>query len=223
MEYNPKPIKISGRNVMFADDTNWDEYDLNMGLILGKKHNFVVDTGVGFGSVAPILEYLKNDTKPIIVVNTHADWDHVWGNHAFESGLIVAHRICFDMLEKHWDAEVVRNAGKNDGEVRKCLPNLVFDSELYFPEDNVKIFYTPGHTPCSISVYDAVDKVMYVGDNFGDTADEVLPVINTDTTIMMATIQAYKAHDVAIFVCGHNKPQRTEFLQKMERELDGLV
>jgi len=215
--------QIRARNVMFSDNTIWDDYDLNMGLILGVSHNFVIDTGVGSGSVAPILEYLKNDGKPIVVINTHGDWDHVWGNHVFKDSLIVAHKICHQMLDAHWEAAFERNKATADGEVKKCLPNLVFDSDLYFAEDRVKIFYSPGHTPCSISVYDEVDKVLYVGDNFGDTMDIVLPEIHTDPQTMMATLQGYKALNAEVFVCGHNKPQGIEFLQKMESELVKLV
>jgi len=223
LEYNTKPIKISNRNIMFSDTTIWSEYALNMGLILGVRHNFVIDTGLGSGSVAPILEYLKNDAKPIVVINTHADWDHIWGNHVFENGLIIAHRVCLDVLTKHWAAAYERNKDKVDGEVRKCLPNTVFDSELEFAEDGVKIFYTPGHTPCSISVFDVVDRVLYVGDNFGDTMDTVLPEIHTNPQTMMDTVQTYKSLDAEVFVCGHNKPQGVEFLQKMESELVELV
>ena len=77
-----KPIKISNRNIMFTQPME-KTYDLNLGLILGAKYNYIIDTGLGSGSVAPILEYIGSDTKPIIVVNTHYHWDHVWGNWVF--------------------------------------------------------------------------------------------------------------------------------------------
>jgi glyoxylase-like metal-dependent hydrolase (beta-lactamase superfamily II) len=71
-----KPIKISGRNVLFTEPMG-KTYDLNVGLIIGKQYNYIIDTGLGSGSIAPIVEYLDSDRKPIIVVNTHAHWDHI--------------------------------------------------------------------------------------------------------------------------------------------------
>jgi len=213
-----KPTKITNRNIMFSEPMG-SEYDLNLGLILGVKHNFVIDTGLGSGSVAPILEYLVGDTKPVIVINTHGDWDHYWGNHVFEHCQIIAHPICRETLEKHWDSEVKRNEGKNDGEVRKCLPNVTFEGKLNFVEDGIMIFHTPGHTPCCISVLDMVDKVLYAGDNIGDTEEDILPQINTNKHIFRNTLGFYKGLDFNICISGHNKPQTKEVLLKMEAKL----
>ena len=44
-----KPVKITDRNIMFTQPMN-EHYDLNIGLILGNKHNFIIDTGLGSGN-----------------------------------------------------------------------------------------------------------------------------------------------------------------------------
>jgi len=207
---------------MFSEPV-WSEYDLNLGLILGVKHNFIIDTGLGSGSVAPIIDHLQGDGKPIIVVNTHADWDHHWGNFVFEDSLIIAHKTAYEIMSEHWDKAFEHNKAKADGEVRKHLPNLVFEGELYFADDGIKIIHTPGHTPCSISILDTIDKVLYVGDNFGDTAEQVLPEIHTDLQTFGQTLNIYKGLDVEVFVCGHNKPQKRDFLLKMEESWKKIV
>ena len=37
----------------------------------GKKYNHIIDTGLGSLSIDPIKDYIKNDNKKTIVINTH--------------------------------------------------------------------------------------------------------------------------------------------------------
>lgn len=214
-----KPMKITGRNIMFTEKMG-ELYNLNIGLILGKRHNFIIDTGLGSGSVAPVIEYIGNDKKPVIVVNTHCHWDHIWGNWVFENSIIIAHRKCRELEDKFWE-DVFAEFGKySDAEVRKCLPNLVFEDELYFPDDGVGIFFTPGHSEDCISVYDESEKVLYAGDNIGDTKEIIVPYIDTDYETFKKVIGIYKKYDFDICISGHNNPQGKNVVELMENALD---
>lgn len=195
-------------------------YDLNLGLIFGGKHNFVIDTGLGSGSVAPVIERLKVNKKPVIVVNTHCHWDHIWGNWMFENHTILAHIKCRALEDKHWDGAFAEFGKDADGEVRKCLPNLVFENELYFPDDGVRVFFTPGHSPDGISVYDEVEKVLYAGDNIGDTEEVIVPHIDTDKETFKEVIEIYKKYDFEICISGHNRPQGKDVIRRMEDALE---
>lgn len=214
-----KPIKITGRSIMFSEPMGKD-YDLNIGLILGERCNYIIDTGLGSGSVAPVLEYLGYDSKPVIVVNTHCHWDHIWGNWVFEKSLIISHTICRDLEDKYWDEALNENVKAIDGEVRKCLPSMVFEGSLYFPGDGISIFHTPGHSADCISIYDEVDRILYAGDNIGDTEEEIVPWIDTDLETFRRVIETYKKYDFNICISGHNKPQKKEVLKHMESALE---
>ena len=196
------------------------EYDLNLGLILGTRYNFVIDTGLGSNSVAPILEYIGDDTKPRIVINTHCHWDHIWGNWVFKDSLIISHTMCRELEDKHWDGALKDFGESADGEIHKCLPNLVFDGSLYFPDDGILLFHTPGHAPDGISVFDETDKVLYAGDNIGDTETQIVPWIDTDLETFRALIGIYKKYDFKICISGHNKPQDKSVLARMEADLE---
>ena len=196
-----------------------EHYDLNIGLILGNKHNFIIDTGLGSGSVKPIIEYIGSDNKPIIVVNTHCHWDHIWGNFMFENNLIIGHPLCRELQDKHWDDEVKKNESSIDGKVRKCLVNTTFEGTLHFPEDEITIFTSIGHSGDDISVFDSVEKVLYAGDNIGDTEKEIVPWISTDLETFQNLIDLYKKYDFEYCIAGHNKPQTKEVLARMEAAL----
>jgi glyoxylase-like metal-dependent hydrolase (beta-lactamase superfamily II) len=215
-----KTTKITDRNIIFAEPVDGIYNETCIGLILGKKNIFVIDTGFGSGSVAPVLEYIGNDTRQIIVINTHCHYDHIWGNWMFEKNLIISHPLCRELEDKHWDDAFRDFSDSVNGEVRKCLPNMVFEGNLCFPDDGVYIFHSPGHSADCISIYDSVEKILYAGDNIGDTDKHIVPYIDTDIETFQKLIEIYKKYDFNVCLSGHNiNPQTKEVLTRMESAL----
>lgn len=212
--------KIKNRNILFKFPvTDWD---LNIHLIMGNKHNYLIDTGLGSLSVAPILEYIKGDRKPLIVINTHHHWDHIWGNHVFGDCPIISHTLCRQIILEQWEETLSKNKRFCFGEVELCLPNLLFDDALYFPDDKIKVFYTPGHTVDSISILDEEEKVLDVGDNIGDNLDEIVPNVDTEKQVYIDTILKYQAIDFDTCVSGHNEVLEKEIFNRVLKEFQKL-
>jgi len=165
--------KITNRNIIFTANESATS-TVTAGIICGKVHNFVIDTGTGGDFAKAMLEYLADDPLPVIVINTHHHWDHVYGNWMFEGKQIIAHKLCVELLDNDWSekiAEVTARGAILHGEVHKHLPNMQIDAPLHFPEDGVIIFLNPGHSTDCISVFDEIDKILYLGDNFGVDED----------------------------------------------------
>ena len=184
---------------------------------MGKQYNYLIDTGLGSESIVPIKEHLQQDSKPVIVINTHFHWDHIWGNHCFSDSIIIAHERCRDLMIENWDEMLERNKGFIRGDVKKVLPNLTIKDSIYFPEDDIYIFYAPGHTIDGICVFDGQDKVLNVGDNIGDTVDELLPELDMDVESYRKSILRYKELDVQACVSGHNQILGREIFDKIEK------
>ncbi len=51
-------------------------------LVVGEHQAMLIDTGMGVANIRDLVESLTS--KPVTVVNSHAHWDHVGGNHLFE-------------------------------------------------------------------------------------------------------------------------------------------
>lgn len=194
--------KIKSRSIIFTFDSSPD-WNLNIHLIMGNKNNYVIDTGLGSRSMEPVLKYLQPG-KPVIVVNTHYHWDHVWGNAVFCGSPVISHSLCRHRLEDRWDEMLQKHRQYIFGDIQKSMPNLVFDDGLYFPDDGIRIFYTPGHTLDSISVLDEQDGVLNAGDNIGDDMEHILPDLECDPEILVATLQQYMETDADTCVSGHN-------------------
>lgn len=195
--------KIKNRGVLFTFD-NSKEWDLNLYLIMGDKYNYIIDTGLGSLSISPILTYLKDNNKPVIVIITHYHWDHIWGNHSLKDSIIISHSLCRKMIEEKWDEMLSKNKSFCHGEVEKVLPNLIFENELFFPEDEIRIVYTPGHTIDSISIIDEKEKVINVGDNIGDSVDEIVPSLDCEMDLYKETLLKYRNMDIDTCISGHN-------------------
>jgi len=212
-----KITKITNRTTMFAVPEN-DTYDVNMAIIFGTKHNFIIDTGTGSGCAEAMLEYIGNDPKPIVVINTHGDWDHTASNWLFGESTIISHALGRERIEKEWDAQIKwakENNGCFEGEARKCLPNMVFEGNLHFPEDGISLFHTPGHTSCCITIYDNVDKILHTGDNFGVVEGKGV-YWGEDLADFQRLIETYKQYDFEICISGHSEPQTKEVIALLE-------
>ncbi|WP_027628039.1 MBL fold metallo-hydrolase [Ruminiclostridium cellobioparum] len=211
-------IKVKKRNIVFK--YNIADWDLNLHLIVGNKYNYIIDTGLGSLSISPVIEYLGNNRNPVIAVNTHYHWDHIWGNGSLENCTIISHRLCRKIISEKWDEMLEKRKQFVRGEVQKCLPNLTFEDTIYFPDDKIKIFYTPGHTVDCISVLDEEEGVINTGDNIGDTMEEIVPSVETGKEVFINTLLKYKKMDFDTCVSGHNTVLGREVIDIILKEID---
>lgn len=210
---------LTKRNILFT--FQYPDWDLNLHLILGEIHDFLIDTGIGAENIVPILDYRKNlgRKNKLIVINTHYHFDHIWGNYFFKEHTIIAHQQCPKKIEEDWQKAVETYRVFYSDEVEKVLPNLLIRDEIYFEHDRVRIFAAAGHSCDGISVLDEADKVLNVGDNIGDTPEQLLPELECSPEEYFDALQKYRRSDFDILISGHNIPLRKSILDKVEQEL----
>ena len=212
--------KIGGRNLMVQ--FSLPDWDLNLHIIQGDKYNFIIDTGLGAETALCIREILAGSGKEMIVINTHHHWDHIWGNASFSSNAIIAHTLCRTAMMERWDAMQAKYGHFAMGKAECCLPSLVFDNALHFPDEDISIFYSPGHTADAISVYDRRDKILNAGDNIGDTMEEPVPSLEMAVAIYVQTLRSYQALGPFVCTSGHNSPQGPEIFDKIIASLGSV-
>lgn len=197
--------KVGSRGYVFTfDRLKNTEFNCttNIYLIDGKKHIFICDTFLGPKYMKKIKifinENLKN--KPIIVFNSHSDWDHIWGNCFYKNNTIISHIKCRENIEKHGLREFYKFKELHEDDVNVVLPNVTFKEILEFQEDQVEFFYSPGHTECSASCIDKKDNIMFVGDN----VENPKPCISWNKIgIYKKTLENYLKINASIIIPGH--------------------
>ena len=129
-------------------DKTWTEADggVRFFLLTGNDKALVIDTGMtGIDIRAAVSQHTD---LPCILLNTHADRDHIGGNSQFEE-------ICMHPSEYPFYRHQ-----KSDGNL---IP--VFDGDIIDLGGRVlEIIHLPGHTPGSITVLDRANRCLIGGD-----------------------------------------------------------
>jgi len=120
---------------------------VNMYLVVGKEKALLIDTG-NPGNISP--EEIKTLTSlPLLVVNTHAHPDHSGSNNAFEK--VYIHEA---------DLESCKRYSGDNVELIPIKEGFVFD----LGGKKLEVIEVRGHTPGSICLLDAQDKLLFSGD-----------------------------------------------------------
>lgn len=122
-------------------------------LFIGTKRLLLVDSGFGSaGSMRKLVEELTD--KQVMLVNTHADGDHIGCNAEFDS----AHMHPAEMPYYFQNT-------KADAAVSPLWEGDVID----IGGRNFEVLLIPGHTPGSIALLDRENRILVSGDSLSET------------------------------------------------------
>ncbi|MGO7537337.1 MBL fold metallo-hydrolase [Rhizobium ruizarguesonis] len=153
-----------------------------------EKFNVLIDTLGTPELCLTALDLLEEqmNARPLIVINSHMDWDHFWGNAAIAGRApIIAHAAALDRLRDPSAREVLRDKASQDSRFRNVDligPDITFSGSMTLNGGDLTLdlIHTPGHTPDHVAVWIpelriclAVDAVEYPipevwGKNAGD-------------------------------------------------------
>jgi len=97
--------------------------------------------------------------RPLIVVNSHMDWDHFWGNSAISGVPIVAHQSAIERLRAPAALQTLEQKRKTEhrfNDVEFVSPTLTFSGgsmTLHGGDLSLHLLHTPGHTPDHLAVW----------------------------------------------------------------------
>lgn len=119
-------------------------------VLTGSEGALMIDSGMNTPDARALAETVTD--KPLALLNTHADIDHISGNDGFDEVYI-----------HPGDAEKLLSQGKK----AEIIP--VFDGQMLdLGSRPLKIIELPGHTPGSIALLDVNARVLYGGDSIQD-------------------------------------------------------
>jgi|GEM_PF-341162 len=193
--------RVGTRGTFFTFET---PFKTNVFVVNGGNHVFLCDTFLGTDPMEEIKRYLEENelaSKPLVVFISHADFDHYWGNGGFKSSMILGHELCRKRIERESSEALTSFKEFKQGTVEIVPPNTVFSERIFFAEDGVEFYHTPGHTLDSASCFDHVDKVLFVGDN----VESPIPHVNEPNfTEYTATLEEYLKRDAKTILTGHD-------------------
>lgn len=158
--------------------------------VLSERYLVLVDTLISRAAMAGVMELLAIDgelrpERSLIVVNTHGDWDHVWGNglfvgpHAQFPAPIIGHLKTVDRMESEESHERLAAAQRDDpGQYATAgwqTPTMLCTDGLRIDGGDLTLHLlpTPGHTPDHVAVWIPEAGVLLPG----DAAEAPLPLV----------------------------------------------
>lgn len=199
---------IGDRGTIVTFDENISLY-----LITGTRFHLLCDTHLGPDSMTEVEKYLKDDVRPdrMVIFNSHADWDHIWGNCAFPDSFIIAHETCRVRMQERGAFDLRENIAQVRGAVTIRLPSLTFADRLVLEDEDIEFSYTPGHTIDSAVCYDRKDKILYIG----DLAEDPIPYLDAaDLDQYLTTLQDLLDHEAEILVSAHSGIVSRDLIRK---------
>ncbi|MBP2448188.1 MBL fold metallo-hydrolase [Rhizobium leguminosarum] len=116
----------------------------------------------------------KAADRPLIVINSHMDWDHFWGNAVITGRApIIAHAAALDRLRDPSAQQILRDKASQEWRFRNVElvgPDITFSDSMVLNGGDLtlELIHTPGHTPDHVAAWIpelriclAVDAVEY--------------------------------------------------------------
>ncbi len=151
----------------------------------------------------------ENNLKPVLVVNTHAHFDHVLGNLFVTKTYAVPSAV--SEADKQLLAKVAQQSamfGYSVAQPPAPEVTLTEKEPLRFGHSQLQVLETPGHSPGGVCLYSAADKFVLTGDTLfqesvgrtdlpGGDFDALMNSILTKLMILPDDTNVYPGHGFA--------------------------
>lgn len=238
-------IEIAEGIWIYPKDDNLEVDQPNVGAILLEEQTILIDAGNSPRHARRIMSSLATiGAAPIdYLIYTHHHWDHVFGGMVYSVPMIIAHRLCAEILEDYakqtWSASNLREEiykqpnlkGRNSAIMsaindwrgfRISMPTITIESDLslYLDGITLDIRYVGGkHASDSIVVGVRERGIAFIGDCLyappvhSTPEDQLIPIKAKVFNKLFE--QGYET-----FIEGHSKPLHRKDIQLA---LKGLI
>jgi glyoxylase-like metal-dependent hydrolase (beta-lactamase superfamily II) len=167
---------------LYLTEVHLDEFDVRGAVIVGSKRALVWDSLSHPRDMQPVNEITQD--KHMILVYSHADWDHIWGTVGLRYKEIVAHAHCYERFQN--DVPFTLQEKKTEqpdqwNEVILVPPTMTFSGKMSLDlgDVTVELRHLPGHTLDCIVAFIPEWGVLLAG----DTIETPLPVVEADSPV----------------------------------------
>ena len=200
-------------------------------LLIGSERAMLVDTLQGIGDLKAVVDQLTR--LPVVVINTHSHFDHVSGNHQFETIYGIDKPFARNNAQGHGNAVNAEHMSaasfwKNvpqefsaetyDNKPYKIASYITNGEIIDIGERPIEVVFIPGHSPDSIMLIDKNNRLMMTGDSFYPAGLYVYSDASSfrDYFSSVQTMLRYQ-DSVDFLLPGHNETmQPASYLAKLE-------
>lgn len=156
--------------------------------VVTNRYVILIDTLVNEATAEVMLTTMQGALaagRQLLVINTHADWDHYWGNTLFAGDSarypapIIGHRLCRErVLAGAWSEYLVELQAKEPEtyrDVRLQPPTITFEGTFVIDGGDLtlQLIHMPGHKSDQIAVFIPEIRTLFPA----DAAEDPLPFV----------------------------------------------
>ena len=182
-------------------------------IVVTTRYVVLVDTVINTTTARHMVNYAQpylTDGRQLLVVNTHADYDHAWGNQLFVGANaefpapILATRRCAEQFALPNAADPLKERQAAEpaifGEVILTPPTILFDETLTIDGGDLtlELFATPGHTVDHLAIYLPQIATLLAADAVAVLVSKLLPLATLVTPNLpeAARLAGFEVHDL---------------------------
>lgn len=190
------------KRVELVANRGWDERVLvaQLGslvqsfIVITRRYNVLIDTMVNEATALQLVELARahGPGRELLVVNTHCDWDHFWGNQVFRCPIIAQSLAAARAVDAEAQADLADYRAQDPaayGGVVLTPPNVLFEDSLTIDGGDLRLelFRTPGHTPDHVAVFLPELRLLLAG----DAAEDPFPLVGSggDLALLRASLK----------------------------------
>jgi glyoxylase-like metal-dependent hydrolase (beta-lactamase superfamily II) len=204
------------------------DVDVRASVLLGDHWSIVFDTLYSPRDLPQLCDLVERRGRPVIIVNSHADDDHAWGNSALPMAVVVGHDECRARFLDVEDlpAQLERRRAADPEEFEQVVlrpPDVTFRETLTIHAGGftVVLVHLPGHKRDCIIAH-VPELGLFLG---GDTIEDPFPLLVDGPRLRWASsLRSWAArNDVKVVVPSHGPITDTTLLLQNAEYLESLV
>lgn len=178
-----------------------------------ERYNILVDTLATPSLCRQALDLLAGamGQRLLLVINSHMDWDHFWGNAALDRGVpIIGHAKAMDRLRQPAAQQILTEKKQEQRfeAVELIAPTITFGGEsmvLHGGDLSLELIHTPGHTPDHVAVWIPEIRTCLAVDTVERPIPEVWSSDPADLRALIASLKRIRDLQADYVVLAHGQ------------------
>jgi len=216
----------------FTGMAEFDGMEVDAYVIVAERCAVVLDTLLCPEDAQAMMDIVRNELmgRKVLVVNSHADWDHCWGN-AYFAGKFAVPIIGHDYAVVRMESAEAR-AGLEEYQQKYPLfrnvalvsPTVTFHDHLTINGGDltIRLFAAPGHHPDHSAAWIPELRLLLAF----DAIEQPLPIVENAAAVpaMFATLEHFLSLQPQRVLCSHGKvtnpgliQQNLDYLREIEQ------
>lgn len=182
-------------------------------VVLTGRYVVVLDTMLCPTDVAYMMNFVTSELegRPVLCVDSHADWDHAWGNAYFtgeHAAPIIAHHHCLARLQSQEAADELVEFQRQYAlfrDVKLVPPTITFNQSMtiHGGDLTIELKSAPGHHADQIAAWIPELRLLLAF----DAVEKPVPLIEGTHSVphMFSTLEQLIALEPERVLCSHGK------------------